>query len=222
MKNLSNIKGFTLIEMAIVLVVVGLLIAGLLAPLGVQRDIRDYAETRTVLSDYKEALIGYALSQTPPHLPCPDTDNDGFEENRNGVGNCVNAANVEITAGDVPWATLGLREQDNWNNTYLYRVSANFSNNNGFILGILGDNTILNIAPVNGGTPIAQNIPVVVISKGKNGAGGSDDESENDTADANFVSHEQIDVAANQFDDVVVWLPATILFNRMVTAGKLP
>ncbi len=220
MRRLLKDKGFTLIEMAIVLVIVGLLVARFLVPLGAQRDIRDYAETRAELSEYKEALVGYALSQTPPYLPCPDTDNDGFEENRNAANNCVNAANIEITAGGVPWATLGLRAQDSWNNTYLYSVTAGFSNSGGFTLGTAGDNTIFDAAV--GGNTVAANIPVVIISKGKNGAGGGGDESENDTTDTVFVSHEQIDIAANQFDDVVVWLPATILFNRMVAAGKLP
>ena len=78
------VRGFTLVEVAIVLVVVGLLLAGLLVPLGVQRDVRDYAATRADLSEYKEALVGYALSQTPPYLPCPDTVGGG----RNRRGTC--------------------------------------------------------------------------------------------------------------------------------------
>ncbi len=218
MKITENIRGFTLIEMAIVLVVVGLLVAGLLVPLGVQRDVRDYAETRAELSEYKEALIGYALSQTPPYLPCPDTvGGDGIEEVRVG-GVCP------INTGEVPWVTLGLPEVDSWNNTYLYRVSAAFSNSNGFTLGSVGNNTVLNTTVALGGTPVAQAIPVVMVSKGKNGAGAGAgaDEGENANGDASFVSHELIDVAANQFDDVVVWVPATIIFNRMVNAGKLP
>ena len=119
----------------------------------------------------------------------------------------------------MPWATLGLLETDSWSNTYSYSVTAAFSNSGGFALGSSGDNTILSAA---GGATIAANIPVVIVSKGKNGNSGMADEVENSDGDTDFVSHAQIDVAANAFDDVVVWVPATILFNRMVTAGKLP
>jgi prepilin-type N-terminal cleavage/methylation domain-containing protein len=207
----KKIKGFTLIEMAIVLVMVGLLLSGLILPLTVQKDLRDYDETRQVLAEYREALIGYALSQTPPHLPCPDTDNDGVE-NRTGTA-CTNVT------GNAPWVTLGLNQLDSWNNTYLYRVTAAYADGVGFTLTTGGNINILDAAA---GNVIASVIPAALVSKGKNGVGGSADELENSDGDANFVSHVQIDVAANAFDDVVVWLPSTILFNRMVTAGKLP
>ncbi|MFW5431179.1 MAG: type II secretion system protein [Methylophilaceae bacterium] len=216
MSIIKKIKGFTLIEIAIVLVIVGLLLSGLILPLTVQRDLRDYEETRRELSEYREALIGYALSNTPPYLPCPDAvGGDGLEEVRAG-GVCP------IDVGEVPWATLGLPESDSWNNTYLYRVTAAFSNSAGLTLTTVGGNTILDAAVISGGTSIANNIPAVIVSKGKNGIGAGDDEAENSDANSFFVSHEQIDVAASAFDDVVVWVPATILFNRMVTAGKLP
>jgi len=216
-KNRKQI-GFTLVEMAIVLVIVGLLVAGLVTPLGVQRDIRDYSETRAELSEIREALIGFALSHQAadgnPYLPCPDTDGDG-SENRTGTA-CTNLSGV------LPWGTLGLGQVDNWNNAYLYRVTALYSNSNaGFVLTTAGDNDIVNTIGA-GGVNIATNIPAVVVSKGKGGAGAGADEAENSDGDVTFVRKEQIDVAANQFDDVVVWVPSTILVNRMVAAGLLP
>lgn len=211
-----NQNGFTLVEMAIVLVIVGLLISGLLIPLGVQRDVRDYAETRTELTEMRESLIGFALSHAAtdghPYLPCPDTDGDGSENRAAGI--CVNVSGV------LPWVTLGLGQSDNWNNQYLYRVTAAYANSNvGFTLTPAGDNSIINTV---GGVNVATGIPVVIVSKGKNGNGVSTDEQENTDGDATFVSKEQIDVAANAFDDVVVWVPTTVIVNRMVTAGRLP
>lgn len=218
-KDLNQL-GFTLVEMAIVLVIVGLLIAGLLTPLGVQRDIRDYSETRAELAEIREALIGFALSHQAvdgnPYLPCPDTDGDG-SENRTGTA-CTSATG----AGDLPWNTLGLGRTDSWNNAYLYRVASAYSNSNtGFTLTPAGDNIIVNTIAA-GGTNIATGIPAVIVSKGKNGTGTANDEAENSDGDITFVRKEQIDVAANAFDDVVVWVPSTILVNRMVSAGLLP
>lgn len=217
-KNISQL-GFTLVEMAIVLVIVGLLISGLLIPLGVQRDLRDYGETRAELAELKEAVIGFAMSNSAadgrPYLPCPDTNGNG-NENREVAGGCTNAA------GELPWATLGLGLSDSWNNVYLYRVTAAYSNSNvGFTLTPLGDNVIVNTVAA-GGANVATGIPAVIVSKGKNGNSASLDEGENSDGDATFVSKEQIDLAANAFDDVVVWVPTTILVNRMVSAGRLP
>ncbi len=48
------------------------------------------------------------------------------------------------------------------------------------------------------------------------------DESENSNMDHVFVSRPPTTDSGNEFDDLVVWLPATILFNRMVSAGRLP
>lgn len=210
--------GFTLVEMAIVLVIVGLLISGLLIPLGVQRDLRDYRETRTELAEIREALIGFAMSYPAldgkPYLPCPDTNGDGGENRLAGV--CVSPS------GNLPWETLGLGQSDSWNNAYLYRVTATYSNSNtGFTLTPLGDNVIVNTTGA-GTVNIATGIPAVVVSKGKAGNGASADEVENSDGDITFVSKEQIDLAATAFDDVVVWVPTTVLVNRMVSAGKLP
>ncbi len=217
----ANQTGFTLIEMAIVLVIIGLLLAGLIAPLGVQRDLRDYAETRTELAELREALIGFALSHSAlsgnPYLPCPAAiGGNGVEQRSGGVCQI-------LVGGEIPWATLGLGQRDSWNNTYLYKVTALYANSNvGFTLTPSGDNNIKSTAGAV--TNIASNIPAVIVSKGKNGASASIslDEIENDNNDTNFVSHEQIDVAANTFDDILVWLPDTILVNRMVSAGLLP
>lgn len=207
-------KGFTLIEVAIVMMIVGLLISGLIAPLSAQLDSRNYNETRNTLNELKEALIGYALSHAAadgnPYLPCPDTDGDG-RENRN-AGVCVSEV------GSLPTQDLGLVSTDNWNNQYIYRVSLAFSNSNvGFNLTSLGNITLLN---ASGGSNLVIELPALVLSRGKNGAAAavSADEQENTDADTVFVSHE----FTSTFDDLVVWVSPNVLFNRMVTANRLP
>ena len=61
--------GFTLVEMAVVLVIVGLMLGGMLIPITAQMDQRNYSETRQRMNDIREALIGYGLAHG--HLPCP-------------------------------------------------------------------------------------------------------------------------------------------------------
>ncbi|WIM06981.1 MAG: type II secretion system GspH family protein [Candidatus Nitricoxidivorans perseverans] len=218
-------RGFTLTEMAVVLVIVALLIGGMLMPLSAQQDIRHVTETERILSDVREAMIGYAASHsatdTKPYLPCPDTDDDGAE-NRLGPA-CVNQE------GRIPWADIGLGRTDAWNNRFRYRVTAAFSNSaTGFLLTSNGTLRVCTDSTCT--TSVANNIPVAIVSHGKNGAGAFNttggnnaapvgaDELENTDLDDNFVSK----TPSANFDDLVAWLSPNILFNRMIAAGKLP
>lgn len=55
-------RGFTLIEMAVVLIIVTILIGGLAMPLSAQIQARRIAETKKTLEEAREALIGYAMN----------------------------------------------------------------------------------------------------------------------------------------------------------------
>lgn len=65
---MKNQQGFSLIELAIVLVIVTLLIGGLAVPLSAQIQARRIGETNKTLEEAREAVIGYAMSHTvsPP------------------------------------------------------------------------------------------------------------------------------------------------------------
>ena len=60
--NYQNIKvrGFSLVEMAVVLVILALLLGGLLSPLASQIDQKNYSEVKRTLESSKEALMGYS------------------------------------------------------------------------------------------------------------------------------------------------------------------
>ena len=68
-------RGFTLIEMAIVLVIVTILIGGLAMPLSAQIQARRIAETRAEMNATRDALLGFAMGHvcsincTPPTTP---------------------------------------------------------------------------------------------------------------------------------------------------------
>ncbi len=59
-------QGFSLIELAIVLVIVTLLVGGLAMPLSAQIEARRISETRKTLEEAREAIMGYAMSHTVP------------------------------------------------------------------------------------------------------------------------------------------------------------
>lgn len=215
----SKQTGFTLIEIAIVLVIVGFLLAGMLASLSSQIELRKITETKNELSNIKNALMGFTMSHNAtdakPYLPCPDTDANGTENRVAGL-----CSSLE---GDLPWADLGVQSNDSWDRKYRYRVTQAFANSNiGIRLitpAMFGD---INVLDASAGNTIASNVPVVIYSRGKNGATAGADETENSSANAIFVSHEVKEVAGNEFDDLVEWIPTSILFHEMVSAGKLP
>jgi len=216
-RKISNQRrGFTLVEVAIVLVIVGLMMSAFLMPLAAQLDSRNYRESREKLEEIKEAIIGFALSHTAgdgnQYLPSPDTNGDGAEDRLALGGGCAN------DEGELPTQELGVITVDSWNNKYIYRVSQTFSNKNvGFTLSSTGDINVLN---ANGGSNLVGSVPVLILSKGKNGgvAAVNADELENTNSNNSFVSHE----FTPTFDDTVVWISPNLLFNRMVTAGILP
>lgn len=228
-------NGFSLVEMAIVLVIVGFLLAGGLTIYSSQQNSQHIEDTQTLLDTAKEALIGYAASHAAadghPYLPCPDTTGDGQEDRTAATGDCVN------TDGNLPWVTLGLTETDSWGNRLRYHVEATgtpkFSNSlAGMSLTSTGAITINNAA----GTALATSIPAVILSHGKNGygaqnaAGGANQaptgasELENTNTNATFISNTPVGTGGTggEFDDIVTWLSPNVLFNRMLAAGKLP
>ncbi|MEQ1592121.1 MAG: prepilin-type N-terminal cleavage/methylation domain-containing protein [Thiobacillaceae bacterium] len=66
-------SGFTLIEMAIVLVIITILIGGLAMPLSAQIEARRIAETRKTMEEAREAIMGYAMSHTTGSCACAYT-----------------------------------------------------------------------------------------------------------------------------------------------------
>ena len=59
---MKRTHGFTLIELAIVLVIITILIGGLAVPLSTQIQARRIAETNKTLEEAREAIMGYAMS----------------------------------------------------------------------------------------------------------------------------------------------------------------
>ncbi len=117
-------RGFSLVEMAVVVVIVGLLLGGLTIPLTAQLDLQRARETRASLQQIQEALLGFA--QSTGRLPCPATAASNGIESPVGGGNCI------TQLGYLPAATLGIRPTDSnsfaidgWNSRIMYAVAQN-------------------------------------------------------------------------------------------------
>ncbi|KAB8063758.1 type II secretion system protein [Janthinobacterium violaceinigrum] len=226
-------RGFSLIEIAIVLVIVGLMMGGLVTPLTVQLEQRKVAETQKALDEAKEALTGYALRYG--YLPCPAVSPLSGLEDRRGT-----RCNGEKRAGFLPWATLGLRQGDSWNNLFRYSVTPAFSDSGQlFSLSTPRD---ISIVTRNGGALLQatalNDIPAMIMSHGKNAFGATSvqgqrqavpfgnnvDERNNASNATTFISRAASGAQqpGGEFDDIVAWLSPNILFNRMVAAQRLP
>ena len=224
------IKGFSLVELTIVLVIVGLLTSGLLLGIAAQRNAADTSDARRQLETIREALIGYAMANG--RLPCP-----AIATLPSGDANAGIAASppCETSAqhGVLPWATLGLPEVDPWGNRYTYSASSTFTAAKpsealaSFTLSSTGNANVKESA--SGSANIASELPAVVVSHGRQSAGAyqtsgaklpgaSGDEAENADADLTFVSRPPGD----SFDDLLTWISPSLLKSKMVAAGRLP
>ena len=240
-------RGFTLAEMAVVLVIVALLIGGMILPLSAQQDLRAQQETQKTLADIHEAILGFAATQG--RLPCPASPALTGVENPMGGGACINPLD-----GFVPGITLGVQPVDGqgyaidaWGQRIRYAVSMlgnTFTTGGGMnTAGLAGLNADLRVCttatgifnnvaatpPAGGGMDCAAGAAqtagavMVLLSTGKNaGTGGvAADEAANLNGDRVFVAHDPV-AGANEFDDLVMWMSSNLLVSRLVTAGRLP
>lgn len=230
-------KGFSLVELAVVLVVVGLLLVSLLGPLTAQQEQKSIMDSRRQLDEIREVLLGFLVANG--RLPCPAdptlasaNPNAGIER----VGGC--AANQ---IGVLPWRTLGLKEVDAWGHRFTYGVVADFADPATVAAAPISaaTNGGIRILPLAGAvTPIVSQTEVValVLSHGGHSDGawgpsggaplpaGSDaDELENSNMDLVFVDHPNTATTRDQpYDDLVVWVPRALILNKLLVAGRLP
>lgn len=217
--------GFTLVELAIVLVIVALLASGLMVGIAAQRNAAEIVDAQRQLEDIRETLTGFAL--TRGRLPCPALPNLASSDANAGAENCAQPHGV------LPWLTLGLPEVDPWGRRFTYYAQGSFTAAvpsgalASFTLDTVGNANVKASSGSSGN--VASDLPAVVVSHGSRGAGAwqpngsqlpgaAGDEAENTDADLAFISRTQ----DGNFDDLVTWVVPSILKSKMVAAGRLP
>lgn len=226
-------RGFTLVEMAIVLALFGLLVGGTLVVVGAQQEQQRIRTTEQTLRQASEALLGYALatpSDEPAYLPCPadpaigPTDANYGREDRGGDNSCARED------GWLPWVTLGLGERDGWGQRVWYRVELDWSNPEGSAEGSgegIGFDTASSLSILDreandnsctGTVLAAEEVPVVLRS-----GGGSRQLDPDNTAAASGAPRDEFCTGPRVagFDDLVQWVSPHLLRARLLAAGRL-
>jgi prepilin-type N-terminal cleavage/methylation domain-containing protein len=238
-------RGFTLAEIAIVLVIVGIMLAGGLVALKAQTESQRMRDGRAQLAEIKESLLGFTLQNG--HLPCPaDPALATFLEDRSLATGLCNRSE-----GAIPGATLGLsRSIDPFSKPFTYRVEVDFADSGPLANQTLGTScTAGDAAPVGmsfmlcsrgtlrvkataaAATDLVSSAVAVIVMHYRhgppNGVAGSADEQENTSNNSIFVSKLRVedDPATppdEEYDDVTDWISPSILVGKMLAAGKLP
>ncbi len=241
--------GFTLVEMAVVLLIVAILFGGLLPTLSSRVEQQRLGEVRNQLNEIEQAVIGYALING--RLPCPASSSSNGAESFAAGGSAANGNCSNFDNGYAPAATLGLVTADGyavdpWGNRIRYALTKSngnaFTSTNGMNMtgmsSLAPDLLVCATATGISATSCASGaaltaspgVPLVIYSTGRNGSyggTGADETANPNTNSSNndrvFVSHAPATgTAANgEFDDIVIWLSPNILYYRMVAAGKL-
>ena len=238
-------RGFSLIEAAVVLAIVGLLLSSTLFTLTAQVESRQRGDTQRRLDDARELLLSFALVNG--RLPCPATSSG--EEAGGGAAPCATSY-----GGFLPARTIGFQPADAegfaldaWGNRIRYAVSgtqwgtapARFTRQHAatapWSMGQKPADLVVCSAPPAvasatacdpGTSTTNQNTVVaIVFSTGRNaGPARGASEARNLDANALFVSRAADPAGApgGEFDDLLVWIPVGLLYGRMVSAGVLP
>jgi prepilin-type N-terminal cleavage/methylation domain-containing protein len=240
-------RGFTIVEIAVTLVIVGLLLAGSLGPLSTRVEQAQRQKTMELLEEAKEALLGFAAIHG--YLPCPTTEKD---PNNPNYGLAATSCPPASLANDaiLPWATLGVsptdawarprtQTSDPWASYWRYRVDGNFADPispitlctpfstfdalevedpQGHLMTASGPPGASVCLPTPPTVPGERPIAIIYSAAKDADLDGKDEDGQNDTYDSRYTAG---DYSAG-FDDIVIWIGRPLLFNRMIASGQLP
>jgi prepilin-type N-terminal cleavage/methylation domain-containing protein len=242
-------RGFTLTELAVVFAIVALLIGGAFMTLSAKIEQRNTEETMRRLNAAADALIAFAIVNR--RLPCPATGGTTGDEAFTGV-NCTTWYGGFLPARTIGFQPVDAQGYglDAWNNRIRYAVSNNVTGCTGaFTLphfvsaanlkanGVSCQPNDLDIcAPVDTTTACTaanrvvstNTVAVIIFSTGKDGAlpaaAQGPHELANTDGNASFISHTPSgsEAPTGAYDDLMIWIPAGVIYSKLISAGVLP
>lgn len=139
--------GFTLLELTIVLLIIGVVLSGSVAVTSAMLTRRQADETEDKLAAIEKALLNYRRAFK--RLPCPGDitiapDAANFGMAAPDAGTCTGSApaanfgpaSSTVVAGGLPTATLQLEDEyavDGWGRKFLYAVDTQFTEADAFV-----------------------------------------------------------------------------------------
>ncbi len=201
-------NGFTLLEIALVMVLIGLVAGGGISLLSIHSKRNARNGTIDYLNQAKAALVSFA--NINGRLPWADTSGDGNED-------------ASDTFGSLPFQTLRISPADPNDRALGYELNTNLGLNrptscNTLRLGLAGRPNVVDID----GSPVAFPIAAILISAGPMDADSNgnvfDDinagthQGDNTDGNPNYLRHTPLE---NTFDDLVVYLGENELYGEI-------
>jgi prepilin-type N-terminal cleavage/methylation domain-containing protein len=244
-------RAFSLIEVAVVLVILTVLLTGLAMPIAAQMQMRRHEETRKLMEEAREALLGFAAANG--RLPCPSASASNGRESfcTSSTGGCAPTSVPQahgkcstFYAGFLPGSTLGLAPLDHegfvldgWNSRLRYAVRDSGPEHaltaaggiKAISMSTLSDRDYLVLCgAANGVTANSCGTSTLLTDKAPfllMSTGPSPQSPSTDPDEAENLDGDLVFISHGltaEFDDVVTWASLHTLFSRMIAAGKLP
>ena len=250
MKRWSRADAFALLELLVGLVVLALLATSLALPVAAQMQMRRHEETRRVLEEARDALLGFAAAQG--RLPCPATAASAGLEAFAPGGDSTNGLCADFHGGFLPGAALAMANldpqgfaRDAWGEGNRIRYAVAGTSINGVAQALTRANGLQSATLAGiGATPhplfvcatgaaatpsgcgpaanqLTRRAAFVILSTGLNGPLAPVPGSD----EARNVDGDPVFVsrdAGPEFDDLLSWGSIHLVVNRLLIAGRLP
>ena len=204
---IRNSRGFTLIEIAIVMVIIGVLAGGGVSLMGMLTKRKARIESINYLNQAQAALISFA--EINGRLPWADTSGDGIQ-------------NPGAASGNLPYQSLKLSPTDPYKRNLRYELNANLGSGrtascSALRFGLTGGPDVVDADGATASIPIA----AILVSAGAMDADSDgnvfDDinagahQGDNRDGNPNYIRHPSVDT----FDDLVIYLGENELYGKI-------